>query len=94
MSEVFLGERLGNQARFLRRQRGQAHPAGNVCPKVGGVADGIAQGNRIEVDEDHTVARQKNMVCLQVGAGGTSSRPATTAAVIALTSSFACGQAH
>ena len=33
---------------------------------MGGVADGIAQGNRIQIDEDHTVARQENMVRLQV----------------------------
>ena len=70
MGEVFLDKRRGGHARLLGRQRVQAHPARDVRPKMGRVPGRIAQGNRIEVDKDDAVARQENMIGLEVPMDG------------------------
>ncbi len=33
---------------------------------MGGIADGIGQGRRVEVDEDHAVAREEDVVGLEI----------------------------
>jgi hypothetical protein len=57
VGEVFLDERGGRQAGMFEWYRVQADLAGNMGKKMGGISHGIAQNYRIEIDEDHAVAR-------------------------------------
>ena len=66
VAEVFFDECVGNGARPLWEHRPQADPARDIGEQVGGVADGVAQRGRVEVDEGHAVAREEDVVGLQV----------------------------
>ena len=64
--EVLCDEGRGPGARPRGRHGVQTDPAGDVRNEMGGVPDWIAQGNGIEVDEDHLLAREEDVVGLQV----------------------------
>src|SRR2546423_10626369 len=57
-TEVFLDEFTGRRPGLVPRHRVQTDPADHMSIKVGGIAHGIAQSNRIKVDEDDPVVRQ------------------------------------
>src|SRR6266571_8822294 len=65
-TEIFLEESSGSGERLFPRHRVQADPDDDMSKKVGGIAHGIAPGNRTKVDENDAVARQKNMFGLQI----------------------------
>src|SRR5881397_3387383 len=64
--EVRLGERRGGGARPLTRQCVQADPARDVGKQMSGISNRIAPGDRIEVDEHRAIARQEDVIGLQV----------------------------
>src|SRR5439155_900626 len=64
--EVLRREQPGGGARLLGRHRIQADPAGDIREHMSGVPHGITQHHRIEVDEDHPVARQEDVVGLEI----------------------------
>ena len=57
MRELFLNKRGGRRAGVFEWHRVQADLAGDMSKKMGGISHGIAQNYRIEIDEDHAVAR-------------------------------------
>src|SRR5438034_11665203 len=64
--KVFLDECSRGGARLLAWHRVHPNSGGDVGEKMGGVADGIAQSDRVQVNEDHAVTINKNVVGLQV----------------------------
>jgi len=68
--EVFVGEYIRSMPRLVRRQRVQTDPGRDVRDEVGGVPDGVAEDDRVEIDEAHPVDRYEDVVSLQVPMDG------------------------
>src|SRR5438093_6487387 len=66
MDKIFRHERSRGCAGLLGLHCVQTHSRREMGKKMGGIADRIAQHNRVEIDKNHAVARQENMVRLQV----------------------------
>src|SRR5262245_26623001 len=66
ISEVLLDKCRGGVPRLFLWQRIEPDSGCEMCEKVSRIADGIAQRRRVQIDEDHAVPIQKNVVGLQV----------------------------
>ena len=70
MSEVLVDEHIRGTPRLVRRQRIETDPGRDVRDQVCGVPHGIAEHDRVEIDEAHPVARYEDVVGLQVPMDG------------------------
>ena len=66
VGKVFVDEHFRGTTCLVGRQRVQTDPGRDVRHQVRGVPHGVAEDDRVEIDEDHLVARQENVVGLQV----------------------------
>src|SRR5881396_4047471 len=66
VSEVLVDEHIRGTTCLVGRQRVQTDPGRDVRDQVRGIPDGVAEDDRVEIDEDHLVARQEDVVGLQV----------------------------
>src|SRR6266480_3459701 len=66
VGEVLVDEYIRGTTRLIRRQRVETDPGREVRDQVRGVPHGIAEDDRVEVDEAHPLARDEDVVGLQV----------------------------
>src|SRR5881396_1586316 len=66
VGEVLVNEHIHGTPRLVRRQGVKTDPGGDVRGQVRGVPHGVAEHDRVEIDEAHPVARYEDVVGLQV----------------------------